>query len=552
MLFLLCSWAVLLGAARLAGSTALILTSSGENLDRGCDRFFAQAWIGLFALASLLLALSAVGPLSATVSLVLLAAVMALCLFPRVRRDVAGTSLTAVQRAAFAIVLLGVAWDAAGPVQLYDTGLYHYQVVRWLHQAGTVPGMALLYYRLGFSSSWFALTAALDSGPRAAAVANSLALAIAMFHLAIAASRVLARTARKSDAYVAGALPVVILVCVVDRWEISPSPNLAVGLGAVMSGWAMLAIRKGEGRDWNLPLLLSAGAGGVKILALPLLGAIWVLRIAAGCRSRLAVPILATAAVILPLPIANRISSGCPFFPSPVACAATPSSVTPAKANDVLFETTNFARYDGAYPPTASFFDGIWIRKYIHVPLDMLFAAIPMLATAAVLAFGALDAAYIAGAAAFTAMFIEGPSIRFLAGSVGMLLGSLLVALYCRVAPKTVPDSTTTSRILPAIAVLGCAILLREGALSERNYVQRNHLPFRRVTAERLLVPQPVPGTQAHRVRTAYEYLVPDGDDRCWALPLPCTPYPPPAELRYCNPAEGIRAGFCLASRSAR
>ena len=557
MLFLFCSWAVLLAAARLVGSAVLILTSSGENLDRGCDRFFAQAWIGLVSLGSLLLAVSTLGPISPAISLGLLTTVLALGLFARVRKDVGRTSLAGTKRIAFAIVLLGVAWDAAGPVQLYDTGFYHYQVVRWLHQFGTVPGMGLLYYRLSFSSSWFALTAALDFGPwqgRAVAVANSLALAIAILHLAIAASRVLARTARKSDAYAAGALPVVIFVCVVYRFEISPSPNLAVALGAVMSGWAMLAIRKGHQQDWNLPLLLSAGAASVKIFALPLFAAIWMLRMAAGCRSRLALPLLASAALILPLPLANRISSGCPLYPSPIACAATPSSVTPAKANDVLFETTNYARYDGAYPPTASFFDGIWVRKYIRNPLDILFAAVPVLAVTAALVFGAVNGVFIAGAVAFTAMFIEAPSIRFLAGSVGMLSGSLVTTLYRRLVPKGAPDFRTTSRIFPAMAILGCAILLREGALNERNYVAVSHIPFRRVTLGRLLMPEPIQGAPEHwsTHRTAdIEYAVPDADVRCWGLPV-CTPVPPPVDLGYCKPSAGIRGGFCLSSRSAK
>jgi hypothetical protein len=42
----------------------------------------------------------------------------------------------------------------------------------------------------------------------------------------------------------------------------------------------------------------------------------------------------------------------------------------------------------------------------------------------AILAFGALDAAYIAGAVAFIAIFIEGPSIRFLADRRALPLGA--------------------------------------------------------------------------------------------------------------------------------
>jgi hypothetical protein len=43
----------------------------------------------------------------------------------------------------------------AGPTQMDDTDSYHIQMVKWIQEYGTVPGIANLHERLGFNSSWF-------------------------------------------------------------------------------------------------------------------------------------------------------------------------------------------------------------------------------------------------------------------------------------------------------------------------------------------------------------------------------------------------------------
>ncbi len=43
----------------------------------------------------------------------------------------------------------------SGPVTMDDTHSYHIQMVRWVHEYGTVPGIANLHERFGFNSSWF-------------------------------------------------------------------------------------------------------------------------------------------------------------------------------------------------------------------------------------------------------------------------------------------------------------------------------------------------------------------------------------------------------------
>lgn len=43
----------------------------------------------------------------------------------------------------------------AGPTRMDDTDSYHIQLIGWLQQYGTVPGIANLHERYGFNSSWF-------------------------------------------------------------------------------------------------------------------------------------------------------------------------------------------------------------------------------------------------------------------------------------------------------------------------------------------------------------------------------------------------------------
>jgi hypothetical protein len=52
-----------------------------------------------------------------------------------------------------ALSLAALVIKAAGPVEHYDTGFYHLQMVRWTNEYPAVPGLANLHGRLGFNSS---------------------------------------------------------------------------------------------------------------------------------------------------------------------------------------------------------------------------------------------------------------------------------------------------------------------------------------------------------------------------------------------------------------
>ena len=55
------------------------------------------------------------------------------------------------------VSLLLFTFLSIGKPTLEDTDLYHVQSINWIHEFGTVPGLANLYLRYGFCSNWFHL-----------------------------------------------------------------------------------------------------------------------------------------------------------------------------------------------------------------------------------------------------------------------------------------------------------------------------------------------------------------------------------------------------------
>lgn len=82
----------------------------------------------------------------------------------------AGTELrptlsSVVQGVAVVLLAALIAIRATGPVENYDTGLYHLDSVRWAERFAAVPGLANLHGRLGFNSAHFLYGALCDQAP---------------------------------------------------------------------------------------------------------------------------------------------------------------------------------------------------------------------------------------------------------------------------------------------------------------------------------------------------------------------------------------------------
>jgi hypothetical protein len=85
--------------------------------------------------------------------------------------------------AILAVVAIWIANRAIGPGNAFDSGLYHYQVVRWSHEYPIVPGLANLHPMFALNNSCHLFDAMLQFGPwegRGNHLGNSLLLWIAM------------------------------------------------------------------------------------------------------------------------------------------------------------------------------------------------------------------------------------------------------------------------------------------------------------------------------------------------------------------------------------
>ena len=131
-------------------------------------------WWGLAIVTALILALSLLVPLRSTLaalgvlSVSLVLGVLGLWLARRSRRLTRPRPWT---RSTIAVALglgcaaLTIAAAALGPVTNYDSGLYHLSAIAYAGDFAAIPGLANLYFPLGYSTAVFPLAALLGNGP---------------------------------------------------------------------------------------------------------------------------------------------------------------------------------------------------------------------------------------------------------------------------------------------------------------------------------------------------------------------------------------------------
>jgi uncharacterized membrane protein YgcG len=233
-----------------------------------------------------------------------------------------------------ALLALGL---TALPPANYDSGAYHAQTIRWLEEAGLVPGLGNLHDRLAFSAGWF-VPAALFSlaflgGPSLHVLNGTLVLLL----LAWAAGALAAWRAggRSSSLVLRLVLPAAALG-LFGRWLSSPAPDVAV---AVLL-WAAAALTletleapvtpetsESGGSAAELTRLgavaaLAGFAVAVKLSALPVLALPVLLagrRLAAGRRAVAGVfaALALIALLVVPTVAQTVVTTGHPVFPLP-------------------------------------------------------------------------------------------------------------------------------------------------------------------------------------------------------------------------------------------
>src|SRR5271157_749148 len=594
MLFHLAGWTLLSAFGAVIGSAILFISKEPVSCHVG-DRAMVATWLGLLTLASALLGLSVITPLgpAAGFGLFAILAIVALSMRP-VRLGLRQwlRYLTWPIVLGLGCLFVVAALNSARTVQAYDTGLYHYQFVRWLSQYGTVRGFALLQERFGVSSSWFALAAPFDFGPfqgRVSGLTGGLAIFLCLLHFALAAGRVLGHRANRADWFLIGGYALILPVCLAWAFEVSLSPDLPAWILTLLTGWLMLAGRDPEPGQSSpgisshgaiLPLILALGAFTVKLSAAPmvLIAALFYWFNATTKSAFRLVPVAAAMLISVPEFVANVVSSACPLYPNSLGCFDVPWGVGKAAAKQGAADITAWARWGGPVPAGATAWNWIlpWF-SHLDKLLLMLFCCLCLLGFVAVrgwrrdrslvyvLALALLGTAFL---------FVTAPNPRFGAGYLALYPALFLASVSpdigrLRLWRRRDPEpgmSSTLAYLLVAIAVL----LSVQGEITELK-LQRSMQSLLRTARmaedyslpHRFVLPPALPrfsgdvapakNRRSDTVGTlqlsadrynGIDYRFTIGGDQCWGAPIPCLPAPLTGNIHLRNPARGLRDGF--------
>ena len=605
MLFLTTAWTVLILACFVIG-IAILNWVQGDCFERIGDRFIVAVWLGVIILAVSLLAASLVLPLSPLVGAVITVSLAAVALRShRTRTEI--VTLRSVLSLAwiFRLITLALAVAAfeARAITWYDTGLYHFQVIRWLSRFGAVPGLALIHGRFGFTSSWFALAAPFNAGifeARIGAITGGFAFLLATLHFLISTARILKNQGSLEDWFVITSLSIslpIVSLLGLSALRVSPSPDLPVIILTVLVAWTIIVISgkkiktdKNSTRDPKIiPLLLSAGAVTMKVSALPLLFVSFFFYIFG---KRLSVQrILFCSAIsfllILPMLIFGLITSGCPLYPSSLMCLDLPWSVGEEKAKAMSEVIQNWARWSGPTPAYANSWNWLWHWVKSEKKELLIFLIICSILSLVAIAKASnkvrirgQNYLLALGGLGLVFMIYAAPTLRFGLGYLA-IIPAFLIAIYCtpfRATAVLIASGVSShSWLIPywrpkiVLVMLVITIIVYLVVRFYQPKITSNVFPIFLLF---LMVIVPLknysvkPNTQLHlllppKIQTPKKlldkkvnniiYFKPDGkrdgkrdkkEDRCWAAELPCTPYLTHKNIKLRDPERGIGAGF--------
>lgn len=170
MLVILFAWSLGTAISFVAGASTI--RAFGRWAPTSADPpvpFAVVCVLGLGVVTSALAAISLVAPLGGPVPEMMLgaAALGAFVLRRGIREDLRLRFACRSPQDRFGIFLFllgagGILWWTSLAPDSYDSGAYHVQAIRWIHDYPVVPGLANLMVHLGLNSHWFVACAAFD------------------------------------------------------------------------------------------------------------------------------------------------------------------------------------------------------------------------------------------------------------------------------------------------------------------------------------------------------------------------------------------------------
>ena len=532
---------------------------------RGDDSIFLSIWIGTGALALAAFAAAFLLPLSPGVSAFLgIAFLMAWA--ARGARKIACEGLSYVFsqfRVEVFLIPIAVAFVCTKPINWYDTGLYHLQLMKWLREFGLVNGIALVQHRFGYVSSWFAFSALLSSpvpAGRLVAAGNSFIFLVALAQAYVSSRRIAQGSATSADTFLVFTFVPILSVALAAEMFNSTSPDLPVAFTLALIPWFIFLELDSPITSRAEPkrrvaflsaLMLGFIAWSFKLSAAPAVlftAALVLYRSSSRLRSMTSIAVLGSF-FLIPLVAAGYISSGCPFLPSTIGCLETPWSLPHESVSELAPLIHDWALWHGK-PPTTHSQLGLMAHFVITSPGTSAVVVLNVLCLGLLIirwAGTTTNKAYLYvscfGAMGVLFTVVTAPTIRFMLGFAFVLPALSAVVFLERAINRGRIVAVLRGRVfVPASIVM--ALLLRF-FLPPTFRIQ--YLPAEQEVS-RLVAPPVIgiPGLKVQRGPGGLENIyAPELTDQCWNAPIPCAP---PQELlarlRLRNSSQGLRAGF--------
>ena len=595
MFYLIFGWLLLGLLSSVTGDLLLSSVDPKNSAFSNRDRSLISLWLGVGTLSLSLLSISLFTALTPAVGLALAALVLAIGAF-RNQFGAIGWRWTTRQLVILMLTIVGVAAWCNRPIVWLDTGYYHYSLVQWLGTYGTVPGLALLFNNLGFTSSWFALATPFNPvmlAGKALALTNGFAFLLLLGQgyvgfVGLQAPR-LQGQGRLADffnvAYCALLIPLILFLDPLSKILRSPSPDLPVTILVGVIAWVILILSSNASTGSanstaadrivthtadrtlqasiairSIPWALALVAVTFKLIALPLLPITFLFAIWRQSYSSWLRTISIGLLILSPMVLGNLITSGCPLFPSHTLCLNLPWTPTIATLDGAAITTHGWTTWYGTPPPGTNpwlWSIGQWFMSSSKEKITALGIGLGLLVTSWMVIRSAIAQKigqkslhragdlWVCGIGVVGLAFImaTSPFFRFSAPYIVVLLAigvaRLLDSKWGKRRSLAAKNSNLVPRLSKPALIISFALVALCISLERRNLFFPPSMSFSSIWVRKetngIVYRSPKSGDVVQE-KVAHK-------DMCWTAEIPCS-YGISSDIHLRDPARGVGGGF--------